>query len=101
MSIPFSNTHYRIPRGFANLLEGLTREVLREQPQDIPNFAARYFAELLKKREESGFDPAEWGAALEDRYYNNHSFKNPEDETFTAKMKMPSSVQWTFSCLKR
>ncbi|XP_044137906.1 sperm surface protein Sp17 isoform X2 [Bufo gargarizans] len=85
MSIPFSNTHYRIPRGFSNLLEGLTREVLREQPQDIPQFATRYFAELLKKRQESGFDPAEWGAALEDRYYNNHSFQNPEDKIFTAR----------------
>ncbi|XP_056398022.1 sperm surface protein Sp17 isoform X1 [Hyla sarda] len=85
MSIPFSNTHYRIPRGFANLLEGLTMEVLKEQPQDIPHFAAKYFAELLKKREDSGFDPAEWGAALEDRYYNNHSFQHPEDTTFTAR----------------
>lgn len=60
-------------------------EVLREQPQNIPHFAATYFAELLKKREESGFDPAEWGAALEDRYYNNHSFQHPEDKTFTAR----------------
>ncbi|XP_069804284.1 sperm surface protein Sp17 isoform X2 [Dendropsophus ebraccatus] len=85
MSIPFSNTHYRIPRGFASLLEGLTMEVLREQPRDIPHFAARYFAELLKKREESGFDPAEWSAALEDRYYNNHSFQHQEDATFTAR----------------
>lgn len=24
---------------------------------------------------ESGLDPAEWGAKLEDRFYNNHSFK--------------------------
>ncbi|XP_066462768.1 sperm surface protein Sp17 isoform X2 [Eleutherodactylus coqui] len=85
MSIPFSNTQYRIPRGFANLLEGLTREVLREQPKDIPHFAARYFAELLKKRQDSGFDPSEWGAVLEDRYYNNHSFQHPEDKTFTAR----------------
>ncbi|XP_029428931.1 uncharacterized protein LOC115074007 [Rhinatrema bivittatum] len=74
MAIPFSNTHHRIPRGFGNLLEGLTREVLREQPKDIPDFAAKYFAELLKKREETNFDPAEWGAKLEDRFYNNYSF---------------------------
>ncbi|XP_073440976.1 uncharacterized protein [Dendrobates tinctorius] len=92
MSIPFSNTHYRIPRGFANLLEGLTREVLREQPKDIPNFAARYFSELLKKREESGFDPAEWGAALEDRYYNNHSFQHLEEKTFKARTEDVSSA---------
>ncbi|XP_077064625.1 neurogranin (protein kinase C substrate, RC3) b isoform X1 [Siphateles boraxobius] len=75
MSVPFSNTNLRIPKGFGNLLEGLAREVLRDQPGDIPTFAALYFTELLKAREESGLDPAEWGAKMEDRFYNNHSFK--------------------------
>ncbi|XP_042595400.1 protein starmaker-like [Cyprinus carpio] len=75
MSVPFSNTNLRIPRGFGNLLEGLAKEVLRDQPEDIPTFAAHYFTKLLKAREESGLDPAEWGAKLEDRFYNNHSFK--------------------------
>ncbi|EMP29628.1 Sperm surface protein Sp17 [Chelonia mydas] len=75
MSIPFSNTHHRIPPGFANLLEGLAREVLREQPEDIPAFAANYFEELLDKREKTKFDPAEWGAKLDDRFYNNKAFE--------------------------
>ncbi|CAO2635518.1 Sperm surface protein Sp17 [Lemmus lemmus] len=75
MSIPFSNTHYRIPQGFGNLLEGLTREILREQPENIPAFAAAYFENLLEKREKTNFDPAEWGAKLDDRFYNNHAFK--------------------------
>ncbi|XP_060106679.1 sperm surface protein Sp17 [Heteronotia binoei] len=74
MSIPFSNTTQRIPRGFANLLEGLAREVLRNQPQDIPSFAAKYFENLLIEREKTGFDPTEWGAKLDDRYYNNRAF---------------------------
>ncbi|XP_077105625.1 uncharacterized protein LOC143764185 isoform X2 [Ranitomeya variabilis] len=100
MSIPFSNTHYRVPRGFANLLEGLTREVLREQPKEIPNFAARYFAELLKKREESGFDPAEWGAALEDRFYNNHSFQLVEDSTPSAQTEDLSDRRKSFPVLE-
>ncbi|XP_069597731.1 sperm surface protein Sp17 isoform X2 [Ranitomeya imitator] len=100
MSIPFSNTHYRIPRGFANLLEGLTREVLREQPKEIPNFAARYFAELLKKREESGFDPAEWGAALEDRFYNNHSFQLVEDSAPSAQTEDLSDRRKSFPVLE-
>ncbi|XP_026634783.1 sperm surface protein Sp17 isoform X2 [Microtus ochrogaster] len=78
MSIPFSNTHYRIPQGFGNLLEGLTREILREQPENIPAFAAAYFENLLEKREKTNFDPAEWGAKLEDRFYNNHAFKDQE-----------------------
>ncbi|CAO2635519.1 Sperm surface protein Sp17 [Lemmus lemmus] len=78
MSIPFSNTHYRIPQGFGNLLEGLTREILREQPENIPAFAAAYFENLLEKREKTNFDPAEWGAKLDDRFYNNHAFKDQE-----------------------
>lgn len=78
MSIPFSNTHYRIPQGFGNLLEGLTQEILREQPDNIPAFAAAYFENLLEKREKTSFDPAEWGAKVEDRFYNNHAFKEQE-----------------------
>ena len=55
MSIPFSSTHYRIPQGFGNLLEGLTREILREQPDNVPAFAAAYFENLLEKRESKLF----------------------------------------------
>lgn len=51
MAIPFSNTTQRIPPGFANILEGLAREVLRNQPEDIPTFAAKYFENLLIERE--------------------------------------------------
>ncbi|XP_013917667.1 PREDICTED: sperm surface protein Sp17 [Thamnophis sirtalis] len=74
MAIPFSNTTQRIPPGFANLLEGLAREVLRNQPDDIPSFAAKYFESLLIEREKTGYDPTEWGAKLEDRFYNNRAF---------------------------
>uniref|UniRef100_A0A3B4XBC9 Sperm autoantigenic protein 17 n=1 Tax=Seriola lalandi dorsalis TaxID=1841481 RepID=A0A3B4XBC9_SERLL len=52
MSVPFSNTHLRIPRGFGTILEGLAREILRDQPEDIPKYAAQYFDVLLKQREE-------------------------------------------------
>ncbi|XP_055478153.1 sperm surface protein Sp17 [Psammomys obesus] len=85
MSIPFSNTHYRIPQGFGNLLEGLTREILREQPDNIPAFAAAYFENLLEKREKTSFDPAEWGAKLDDRYYNKHTFKEQEQSEICEK----------------
>lgn len=50
MSVPFSNTHLRIPRGFGTVLNGLVREVLRDQPEDIPKYAAQYFSYLLKQR---------------------------------------------------
>ncbi|KAK5929336.1 hypothetical protein CgunFtcFv8_010574 [Champsocephalus gunnari] len=89
MSVPFSNTHLRVPRGFSTILEGLAREVLRDQPEDIPKYAAQYFDTLLTQREDSGIDPAEWAAKLEDRFYNNHAFKatgpSPEKEP-SAKM---------------
>lgn len=78
MSIPFSNTHYRIPQGFGNLLEGLTREILRQQPENIPSFAAAYFESLLEQRDKTNFDPAEWGSKVDDRFYNNHAFKEQE-----------------------
>ncbi|NWT23843.1 SP17 protein, partial [Cardinalis cardinalis] len=66
MSIAASNTSMRVPAGFRNLLEGLAREVLREQPSDVVAFAAQYFQRLLESREAGGIDPVAWGAMLED-----------------------------------
>ncbi|XP_027029707.2 sperm surface protein Sp17 isoform X3 [Tachysurus fulvidraco] len=76
MAVSFSNTTMRVPTGFARILEGLTREVLRDQPEDIPTFAAQYFTALLQKREENGFDPAEGGAQTQHRFSNNDTFND-------------------------
>lgn len=51
MSLYLANSHLRVPRGFATILEGLAREILRDQPEDIPKYAALYFHKLLKKRQ--------------------------------------------------
>ena len=51
MAVPFSNTKLRVPRGFQGLLEGVSKEILREQPQDIYAFAAVYFENLLLLRD--------------------------------------------------
>lgn len=59
MAVPFSNTKLRVPKGFQNILEGLAREVLRnepelrnkQQPLCIYEFGAKYFEQLLKVRE--------------------------------------------------
>ena len=40
----------RIPPGFEALLEGLCRQVLKEQPEKIIPFAAEYFAAKLEGR---------------------------------------------------
>ncbi|KAJ7415970.1 sperm surface protein Sp17 [Willisornis vidua] len=66
MAIPFSATNVRVPAGFQNLLEGLAREVLREQPTDVVAFAAQHFQRLLEQREAGAADPVAWGALLED-----------------------------------
>uniref|UniRef100_A0A803W597 Sperm surface protein Sp17 n=1 Tax=Ficedula albicollis TaxID=59894 RepID=A0A803W597_FICAL len=66
MSIAASNTSMRVPAGFRNLLEGLAREVLREQPSNVVAFAAQHFQKLLEQREAAGIDPVAWGAMLED-----------------------------------
>nr|XP_043888930.1 sperm surface protein Sp17 isoform X2 [Solea senegalensis] len=70
----FSNTHLRIPEGFAELLMGLAKEVLRDQPEDIPKYASEYFEVLFKQREESGLDHAEWTAKQESSM--THAFKD-------------------------
>jgi len=39
-----------LPDGLEEALEGLAREVLRHQPENILDFAANHFDQLLKKR---------------------------------------------------
>ena len=51
MSVRYGPVKLSVPTGFKQLLENLCREVLREQPKDIPKFAAVYFSRILEKRE--------------------------------------------------
>ncbi|XP_048824303.1 sperm surface protein Sp17 isoform X2 [Lagopus muta] len=43
----------QLPGGFEELLQGMAREVLRAQPDDVLGFIARYFQALLAEREQS------------------------------------------------
>ena len=43
-----------IPPGFSSILENLSREILREQPEDILAFAAIYFENKLNEKSEKG-----------------------------------------------
>uniref|UniRef100_A0A1I8IBG4 RIIa domain-containing protein n=1 Tax=Macrostomum lignano TaxID=282301 RepID=A0A1I8IBG4_9PLAT len=75
MSAPISNSRLRVPHGFQALLEGFTREVLRNQPSDIYSFGALYFEEMLRRREETGEeDPAQLALRLQDRLRNGAKF---------------------------
>ncbi len=47
----FAPDNLRVPPGFEHLLEGLAREVLREQPPNIIDFAAYYFGVRLAERD--------------------------------------------------
>ena len=50
MAVQYAPSKLRVPPGFQNLLEGLAREVLREQPENIIDFAANYFKNRLAIR---------------------------------------------------
>ena len=47
----FAPDNLKVPPGFEHLLEGLAREVLREQPPNIIDFAAYYFRVRLAERD--------------------------------------------------
>merc|ERR1711923_442207 len=63
-----------LPDGLEEALEGLAREVLRHQPENILDFAANHFDQLLKKRGTSAKknEPFENGI--------NHDLQSIEDE---------------------
>ncbi|XP_063273930.1 sperm surface protein Sp17 isoform X2 [Prinia subflava] len=92
MSIAYSNTNMRVPAGFRNLLEGLAREVLREQPTNVVAFAAQHFQKLLEQREAGGTDPVAWGAMLED----DHLTWPPSQDFFNTSV--PPSQTTTAGC---
>ena len=52
MSTQFAviTVHVSVPKDLEKLLEGLSREVLREQPDNIHEFAAVHFEQLLDRR---------------------------------------------------
>lgn len=56
MSMSYATNKLRVPPGFEHLLEGLAREILREQPKNLLEFAAQYFRNKLQERDgEYGF----------------------------------------------
>lgn len=55
MANPIANTKIHIPKGLQSLLVGLSMEVLRQQPSNIPAFAAAYFEKLLRERGKISF----------------------------------------------
>jgi len=52
MSVNFGTFKLGIPPNFKEVLEALTREILKEQPTDVATFSAIFLNELLEKREQ-------------------------------------------------
>lgn len=51
MSMSYADNKLRVPPGFEHLLEGLAREILREQPKNLLEFAAQYFSKKIQERD--------------------------------------------------
>ena len=51
MSVSYAANKLRVPPGFEHLLEGLAREILREQPENLVEFSAQYFRKKLQERD--------------------------------------------------
>ncbi|CAH2009895.1 unnamed protein product [Acanthoscelides obtectus] len=47
-----------VPIGLEELMEGLTKEVLLNKPDDLYEFAARYFSKLLLLRDKANYKEA-------------------------------------------
>lgn len=50
MSVSYAPKKVNVPRGFEHILEDLAREVLRAQPDNVIEFAAKHFAKKLELR---------------------------------------------------
>merc|ERR1711935_316327 len=68
MSSVLTSGQLTVPPGLPAALESLARAVLKEQPTDLPNFAAAHFRVLLAERTELGRDPF-----TESTFFNNET----------------------------
>lgn len=50
MSVSYGRVKLGVPSGFKEMLEAVTKEILREQPKNIPGFLSAYFAKLLENQ---------------------------------------------------
>jgi len=97
MAVPFSNTKLRPPRGFRNILEGLSREVLRCQPGDIYAFGSLYFDRLLRIRHGQIIKSSRWLLFMLND--NSQGPRGGEKDTPPLHFGVGTSVLLVLSCL--
>ena len=51
MSVQIGDITLYVPTGLKQLIENLTREILKDEPRNIPRYAANYCKALLGARE--------------------------------------------------
>jgi len=91
MSSVLSSGQLTVPPGLPAALESLARAVLKEQPTDLPNFAAQHFRTLLLERSDSGKDPF-----TDSAFFNNETippkFTDPLPESQRHEEEMGSGA---------
>lgn len=87
-----SRKRLTVPKGFRNLLEGLTTEILRSNPSDIYTFAADYFKSRLRERQVRGYDDCLLGSQI-DGYYRYEPFRGSRKEIDAAATKIQSTFR--------
>lgn len=71
---------YPVPAGFQQILADFTREVLRDQPTNIIEYAAKYF-EMLEKGDKFEFN-SKYNVSKDDKKYElSYNPKNAEEIT--------------------
>uniref|UniRef100_F6TXH2 RIIa domain-containing protein n=1 Tax=Ciona intestinalis TaxID=7719 RepID=F6TXH2_CIOIN len=91
MSVRYGAVKLQVPTGFKQLLENLSREILREQPKNIPSFAAAYFNRLLERREQGFAD----GYLVSERIVESESA--PVEEEVLAPIEVAAEEAATLS----
>ena len=54
--LPHPTFKLAVPIGFESMLESFAKEVLREQPENVFQFGANYFHDLLLRRDRQEVD---------------------------------------------
>merc|ERR1712037_93329 len=101
MSSVMSHGQLQVPPGLPSALESLARAVLKEQPDDLPKFAAAHFQALLRQREASGNDPFTSSAAIneetlppkfENHCQNRREFSPQQSKRWAAARQNPNHL---------
>ena len=82
---------YPVPAGFQEILSDFTREVLRDQPSNVIEYAAKYF-EMMEKGEKFEFD-SKHNVRKDDKRYElayNPKYISSNQEMLSKSQRRPA-----------